>query len=120
MQIAVTAQGPDLESPVDPRFGRAAYFLLIETETLDWTVMENQDGHQAHQGAGVQAAQKIAGAGAEALLTGHCGPKAHQLLVSAGVKIYNNAEGTVRQAIEQFQDGKLVPTAEPDVEGHWQ
>ena len=106
MKIMITAAGPDLDSPVDPRFGRGAYFVLVDTETRG-------------QGAGVQAAQKVAAAEAEALLTGHCGPKAHQVLSAAGIKVYNNISGTVNDAVESFLSGQLTAAHGPDVEGHW-
>ncbi len=119
MKIMITATGPDLDSPVDPRFGRGAYFVLVDTETRDHLAVSNADGQDAGQGAGVQAAQKVAAAEAEALLTGHCGPKAHQVLSAAGIKVYNNISGTVNDAVESFLSGQLTAANGPDVEGHW-
>jgi predicted Fe-Mo cluster-binding NifX family protein len=120
MIIAVTAKEPDLDSPVDPRFGRAACFILVDSENMAWKVLDNGAGLDSQQGAGVQAAQQISAARAAVLLTGHCGPKAHQLLSAAGVEVYNGAEGTVREAVEKFQSGRMLPSDGPDVDGHWQ
>ena len=120
MKIMVSAQGPDLQSQVSPRFGRGAYFLAIDTDTLDFTVLDNSSAVDSKQGAGVQAAQKVAASGVSALLTGHCGPKAHQVLTAAGITIYNNVEGTVTDAVARFNAGDFTCIAVPDVEGHWQ
>lgn len=120
MKIVVTATGPEMEAEVDPRFGRGAFYILVDTANMDHVVLPNEEGRQSPQGAGVQAAQKVAAAGAEALLTGHCGPKAHQLLEAAGIQVYNNATGTVVDAVESFMAGKLEVATGPNVEGHWQ
>lgn len=119
MKIVITAVGEDLQSQVDPRFGRGAYFILVDVETLDFVPMSNKDGQGTTQGAGVQAAQWVAESGATALLTGHCGPKAHQLLSAANVKVYNNVDGTVLDAVNKFRAGELVSSDTADVDGHW-
>ena len=119
MKIMVTARGQDLDSPVDPRFGRCGNFLLVDGETLEFRAVDNQAGRDATQGAGVRAAQQVAGSGAAVLLTGHCGPKAHRLLTAAGVSVFVNVEGTVREAVGQFQEGRLARAEGPDVESHW-
>jgi len=119
MKVAVTASGTDLDSEVDPRFGRARYFLVVEADSKDVQVLDNSPGVNAAGGAGVQAAQRIAQAGAKVLITGHCGPNAHRVLTQAGIKVYLGASGTVRDAIEQFQRGDLQDGSVPDVPGHW-
>jgi predicted Fe-Mo cluster-binding NifX family protein len=120
MKILITAQGPSLDSEVDARFGRGAFYLLVNTDNLEHVALDNESGRSATQGAGVQAAQRAAEAGAEALLTGHVGPKAHQTLTAAGIAIYSNVTGTVREAVESFRQGTLQQTHAADVEGRWQ
>ncbi|NMC20046.1 MAG: dinitrogenase iron-molybdenum cofactor biosynthesis protein [Thermogutta sp.] len=119
MKLAVTAQGRDLDSPVDPRFGRARYFLLIDTETGQVTACDNAQNLNAVQGAGVQAAQTVVRLGAEGVLTGNVGPKAFATLQAGKVAIYPAVTGTVREALEAFRSGRLQPAAKPNVEGHW-
>jgi len=87
MKIAVTASGPTLESEVDPRFGRAACFLVGETETMEFGPIEN-DNMMAAGGAGISTAKLVIDAGAVAVLTGNCGPNAERTLNSGGVKLY--------------------------------
>jgi predicted Fe-Mo cluster-binding NifX family protein len=119
MKIAVTAKGEGLSAEVDERFGRAACFVLYDTETKTASTVDNGQSVNAAQGAGIQAAETIARAGAQCLLTGHCGPKAFRTLSSAGIRIYNGAAGTVAQAIAAFEQGRLAQASAADVDGHW-
>lgn len=103
MKIAISATGKDLSSAVDPRFGRAAYLLIVDPDTKAIVeAIDNQAAGEAAQGAGIKAAGIIADAGAEAVLTGIVGPKAAAVCEKAGIDILNGIEGTVAEAIEQF------------------
>ena len=119
MKIAVTASSPEKDAAVDPRFGRAKWFLLVDTDTGESQAIDNDQNVNAVQGAGIQAAQTVAKNNAECVITGHCGPKAFSALTAAGIKIVAGASGPVEKAVEDFMDGNLQATAEPDVEGHW-
>ncbi len=118
MKIAVTSTGDTLDSQVDPRFGRAAYFIIVDTETMQYEAIIN-DNVQAAGGAGVNSAQSITQAGAEAVLTGNCGPNAERTLSVANVKLYTGVSGTVKQAVEAFKAGKLTEAQGPNVESHF-
>ncbi len=119
MKIAVTAQDGRPESPVDPRLGRAQAFVIYDTGTGRFESAENIQNRQAQQGAGIQTAQNLARLGADAVITGHCGPKAFRLLQSAGITVYTGASGTVREAIDACLSGRLRAASAPDVESHW-
>jgi predicted Fe-Mo cluster-binding NifX family protein len=119
MKIAVTSQGKDLDSQVDPRFGRAAYILIVDSETLNFELFDNKENLNALKGSGIQAAANIHNKGAEILLTGFCGPNAFKTLQAAGVKVANDASGTVKDAVKAFLDGKLPFADKANVEGHW-
>ena len=119
MRVAVTATGATLSSEVDPRFGRAKAFLVIDTETKNVEVLDNAAGVGAMSGAGVQAAQRIVESGAEALITGHCGPNAFKTLSAAGVTVLLGASGTVEDALAALESGDLKETGSADVAGHW-
>jgi predicted Fe-Mo cluster-binding NifX family protein len=119
MKVVVTSRGTDLDSEVDPRFGRARYFLVVETETGEFEAVDNAQNLNAAQGAGIQAAQQVAALGAEALLTGHCGPNAFRTLSAGGIKVFAGVAGTVAEAIERFKAGALTPAGDADVQGHW-
>ena len=119
MMIAITAQQDNMDGPVDPRFGRARWFIVYNTETDESTANNNEQNLNAAQGAGVQAAQNVARLGAKAVITGHVGPKAFATLQAAGIEIFTGASGTVKEAIGKFQAKKLQATDKSDVEGHW-
>ena len=119
MKIAVTSKGTELTSEVDPRFGRARYFIVMDTESDAFEAVDNEQNLNAAQGAGIQAAQKVAEADVEALISGNVGPRAFATLNAAGIKIYIGAEGTVADAAEQFKAGKLKAADDANVEGHW-
>jgi len=119
VKVAVTSSGDGLGAPIDPRFGRAAKFILVDTETGSVQVEDNTQNLNAAQGAGIQAAQNVSRLGAQVLLTGHCGPKAFATLRAAGIQVITGVEGTVGEVVERFKRGELSPSDSPDVEGHW-
>jgi predicted Fe-Mo cluster-binding NifX family protein len=119
MKIAITSSGKDLNSAVDPRFGRAEFFIIYDTTDESFSVVDNQQNLNARQGAGIQSGQTIVNTGATALLTGNCGPKAFNVLSAAGIKVYLGAKGTIQDTITAYQAGELTTTSTPNKEGHW-
>jgi predicted Fe-Mo cluster-binding NifX family protein len=119
MKIAVTSTGNELISDMDPRFGRAKCFLIIDPQTLEYDIAENRQNLSLPQGAGIQAAKTIVDQQADVLISGNCGPKAFKVLNAAGIKIVTGAKGRVIDAVLQYQSGELMAVSEPNVEGHW-
>jgi len=119
MKIAVTSKGTDLDSEVDPRFGRAAYILIVDSETFDFEVLDNKENVNALKGAGIQAASMVSDKKAEVLLTGFCGPNAFKVMKAANIGVANNAEGSVKDAVMAYLDGKLPLSDKANVEGQW-
>ena len=117
MKLAITSTGKELDSNLDPRFGRAAYFLIVETDSMSCEVFDN-DNAALSGGAGIQSAQLIAAQGAKALITGHCGPNAMQTLTAAGVQVYVGQAGTVQSLVDKFKNGQLTPTTEANASAH--
>jgi len=118
MKVAVSCEGTTLDSPVDLRFGRAAYFLVVDTATMTFQVVENENVAAAG-GAGVNSGKTVIDAGAEAVLTGNCGPNAVRTLKAGGVKLFTGVSGSVAEAVAQFNEGKLTEAAGPSVESHF-
>jgi len=106
MKICVTAVAPSLDAQIDPRFGRCAYFIIIDLDTMSFKAIPNTSA-SALSGAGIQAAQTVVNEGVEAVITGSVGPNAYQVLASAGVKIFTGAFGTVKEAVEAYKTGRL-------------
>ena len=119
MKLAVTAAGPELSSPLDPRFGRARYLVLVDTpfRTVEW--IDNKAGTSAAEGAGIQAAQNVIDHKAEAVITGNCGPKAFRALAAAGIPVYLAPSGTVSETLDRYDRGQLLPAKAANVDGHW-
>jgi len=105
MKVAITSTGKELSSNLDPRFGRAPYFIIVDPETMAFEVVENAQNINLPQGAGIQEGKTIA--------------KAFKVLQNAGVKILTGVGGKVADAIEQYKKGELDLAGEADVEGHW-
>ena len=117
MKLAVTSQGDHLQSPLDPHFGRARYFIVVDTETGAFSAIDNGVNLDAAQGAGIQAGKRVAELGVEGLITGHVGPNAFSTLQAAGVTVHTGASGTVADAVEQFKAGLLAASAGADAAG---
>jgi predicted Fe-Mo cluster-binding NifX family protein len=114
MKIAITATCPNLEADIDPRFGRCQYFIFIDPNTRQFDTLDNS-GAMAGGGAGVSTAQTIVSKGIEAVLTGNCGPNAHQVLTAAGIKVITGVSGKVIEAIENYNSGKYQASTQPNV-----
>jgi predicted Fe-Mo cluster-binding NifX family protein len=118
LKICVTSSGNNLDAQLDPRFGRCAYLVIVDSETLQFEAVPNS-ASGATGGAGIQAAQTIANKGAKMLITGNVGPNAFQALSAAGIEIITSASGTVREAVEKFRKGELKQTDAPTVGDHF-
>jgi len=119
MRIAITSQGPLLTSRIDPRFARARYFIVYDTDSREFTAHDNDFNVNAVHGAGLQAAQDIANLGVEAVITGNVGPKAFSALQAGNVAIHVGAIGTVKEAITAFETGELPCAIKANVQRHW-
>jgi predicted Fe-Mo cluster-binding NifX family protein len=118
MKIAITATAPGPDADIDPRFGRCQYFVIADPDTMEFEALENS-GNAAGGGAGIAAAQTLAGKNIEAVLTGNCGPNAYQVLSAADIKVVTGVTGKVKKALEDYQSGKLKASAAPNVAGHF-
>ena len=117
MKICVSSTGKDLDAGVDQRFGRCQYFLIVDTETMKVKTISNE-ATLSSGGAGIQAAQIVTKEDIGSVITGNIGPNAFQILQAAGIKVYTGAEGTIKEAIENYKKGKLRETGSANVESH--
>ena len=117
MKIAVTSTREDLNSEVDPRFGRAVFFIIGDPDTMDFIAIENENATGG--AAGIGSAKCVIDEGVDAVLTGNCGPNAQRTLDAAGIKLYTDVTGTVAEAIERFKNGKLTIADGPNVQSHF-
>ena len=117
MKIAVSATSNDLNSQIDPRFGRCQFFIIIDPVSMEFETIKNESMN-AMGGAGIQAAQNVANKNATVVLTGNMGPNAFQTLSAAGVKVVTGVTGNVKKAVELYMAGKLKESPAPNVLSH--
>jgi predicted Fe-Mo cluster-binding NifX family protein/ferredoxin len=118
MKIAVTSTGPTLDDNVETRFGRCAYFLIIDTGTMQFEAIENPN-IALGGGAGIQSAQLMSEKGVRTVLTGNCGPNAFNVFGQTGIQVIVGVSGNIRNAIEQFKAGKFASADGPNVQSHF-
>jgi predicted Fe-Mo cluster-binding NifX family protein len=118
MKIAISANGQNLDAEVDPRFGRCQYFIIADTETEEFEALDNSSATAAG-GAGISAAQMIVKKGVEAVLTGNCGPNAHQVLSPAGIKVITGVSGKVKDAIAEYKLDTYTAAQQANVPDHF-
>lgn len=117
-KIAVSSEGPTLDSPVDPRFGRAAGFVIIDPETMAFEYVDNGASQAMNQGAGIQTAELMTQHDVGVVLTGYVGPKAFHSLSAVGIKIGQNLESlSVRAAVEKYKSGQVSIAEAPNRTG---
>lgn len=117
MKIAVSATAANLGAQVDPRFGRCQFFVIVDPDSMEFEGVDNSSAG-ASGGAGVAAAQLIAGKAVEAVLTGNCGPNAFNVLEAAGIKVITGVSGTVQEAVEGYKAGKYNAISQANVSPH--
>ena len=112
MRVCITATGNSLASSLDPRFGRAMYFLIVDDKGKLLKVIKNP-GIEAMRGAGISAAQVMAEEKVEAVITGNVGPNAYMVLGNSGIKILFGSPGMrVRDVFQEYQKGSLQEARE--------
>lgn len=119
MKLAISSQGNSLDAELDPRFGRANCFLLVDTETMQFEVVQNSENANSLKGAGIQTATMINDQGGEVVITGYCGPKAYQVLEAAGIPVVTDAKGSVGSVVQDYIDGKMAHCSKANAESHW-
>ena len=114
MNICITSQSGSLDAEIDQRFGRAAYFLIVDADNLECESIQNPY-IQAGGGAGIQAAQFVANKNIETVITGNIGPNSFKVLKEAGLNIISGVSGSVKTAVEKYNKGELKSIENPTV-----
>jgi len=117
MKIAISSTGDNLESNVDMRFGRCRYFILIDSESMEFKALSNESIMESG-GAGIKAAETIANQNVNIVLTGNIGPNAYSTLKAAGIKIFTGAEGTIKEAMNKYKNNELKESESANVKSH--
>jgi predicted Fe-Mo cluster-binding NifX family protein len=118
MKICVTSQGKTMDSQVDPRFGRCSFFIFIDSDSMEFEVIENNNASSSG-GAGIQSGQLVSEKNVEIVLTGNVGPNAFEVLDASNIKIVIGVTGTVKDAVVKYNNGDLKPIDKPSVKSHF-
>jgi predicted Fe-Mo cluster-binding NifX family protein len=118
MKIALSSTGQDLDAQIDPRFGRCAFFLIVDPDDMSFKAFKNENANLSG-GAGIQSAQFVSSKGAEVVITGNVGPNAYKTLSAAGVKLITGQLDTVREAIEKYKKGELKNASDTSVSSQY-
>ena len=119
MKVAVSATSAGLSSTVDPRFGRASTFVIVDTESGADESRANQRASRMSHGAGPLAASMLATLGVKAVITGNVGPNAFDDLQAADIGVYLVYAGTVQSVVERFKAGRIERANRPSRKGHF-
>ena len=117
MKVAISSSGKDLNSRLDPRFGRCPYFLVINPDDMSFEVFNNESAGLSG-GAGIQSAQFVISKVAKDVITGNCGPNAVKTLSAAGVTVFLGITGTIKETVVKHKSGNLVPADKANVSEH--
>jgi predicted Fe-Mo cluster-binding NifX family protein len=115
MKICISSTGKDLSSQLDPRFGRCAYFMMIQTDDMGIEVFENEY-KSLGGGAGIQAAGFVLSKGVKAVVTGNCGPNAMKVFRENALPVYTGQAGDIKDVVDRFKKGDLTASADPTVD----
>lgn len=120
MKVAITAGGKNLNSPVDRVFGRTRWFVIADQDGGNHEVLENSQNVNAAQGAGIQAAQRMADQSVDVVLTGNVGPNAYRALEAASIKVFQFGSDTltISDALAAWKEGRLQEVTAPTAKGH--
>lgn len=111
MKIAIPAEGKTIDGNVSQSFGRTYYFVVVDSETLEIEVIDNEAA-SSQGGAGIKAAQAVVDSGAGVVVTFHCGQNAADVLKAADIKILKAVHGTIAEMVQKYKAGELAELTE--------
>jgi predicted Fe-Mo cluster-binding NifX family protein len=115
MKVVVTTMGPDLDSEIEPRFWKAVYFLIVDTQTWQCEALLNPGAPSVHA-AGTRGALLVEQHKIDASISGDYGPNCYVVLDAAGIRMYLQGScRTAREAVQALLDGKLRTIFAPTV-----
>ncbi|MBP2071475.1 NifB/NifX family molybdenum-iron cluster-binding protein [Thermoanaerobacterium butyriciformans] len=117
MKIAISSEGDNLNSNVNSRFGRARYFIVVDTESMNYKAIGKTAASSAG-GAGTKAAQLLLDEGVDSIISSNVGPNALEVFQAAGISVYKSINDTIEKNVEEFKKGTLEKIELPTNNGH--
>ncbi len=116
LRIAVSSiEDKGLDSQMSPIFGRCQYFVIADVEEKkikESKTIQNQAAMQMG-GAGITTAQLMGNEGVNIVISGAAGPRAFQVFQQLGIKVFMGINGTIRENIQAYIDGRLQEIITP-------
>jgi predicted Fe-Mo cluster-binding NifX family protein len=105
MKVAIPTMGNNgMDEYVSEHFGRAPTFTVVDLGTNEVRVIPNTSEHMGGSG---YPPEILANAGVKVMLCRGLGPRAINMFEQYGIEVYVGASGTVRDAIQAWQAGRL-------------
>lgn len=106
MKIAFPTQEKNhKQSPVHNHFGSAPYFVIVDADTEESQIIDNQNLDHTH--GNCQPLVALGGTQVDAVVVGGIGGGALRKLLNEGIKAYRAVEGTVLENLALVKDDKL-------------
>jgi predicted Fe-Mo cluster-binding NifX family protein len=109
MKIVFTSYGTKWDSEIDPRFGRASYLLVYDTEKDQLTDIDNTAIEEEAHGAGTKTSALVSEINPDVIITGNGpGGNAAMVLAETQVAIFTGAENmTIKEAYDAWKQHRL-------------
>ena len=117
MKVIVSSTGESIDSQISTVFGRAEYYILVDSEKFTYESFDNPAVGQSG-GAGIQAAQFVLKKSPGAVISSNVGPNAYEVLSAGSVACYTATGGTVRETVEAFNRGELAAMGGANAASH--
>ena len=105
MKVVISATGRDKDSMINETFGRAPFFLIVDTKTLKEKVLVNTVQDRPNS-VGITVGNMVAQEEIDAVIASDIGPHVYATFEQCGIKMYH-AKGNITDALQRFSEGKL-------------
>jgi predicted Fe-Mo cluster-binding NifX family protein len=106
MRIAISAEGPSLDTKVGDRFGTSNYLLIVDAESGEVETVMNP-GASSPTHSGIQAVIMVISRKPDVLLTGYLSPTAEKHLTANGISVVKGEGGLVSEALERYKQSVI-------------
>lgn len=107
MKLAIALKENEYNSSVDERFGRAPFFIIIDSDTKEFEIIENEAKDEA-TGAGLKAVKNLLKHEIDIIIAGEIGPKAGELIYDLEIPTFKFKDlEKVDEIVKAFNENTL-------------